>query len=238
MEPRGTRYVLEVNPVIPKALVRLSDLANDLWYSWDRPTRELFARLHPGLWNAVGHSPKAFLKRVDQGRLDAAARDPVFLYKFNRVLSTHDTYEGIEAPTGDAHCARQTATTSPISAPNSASTKACRSTRAASASSPADHCKAASDSDLPLTWRRPALSPGLLLADDRRRRQSARQLRGLQFRRACRSSSCAATMAPSCAFASSFPGARWRCACGARAPATSRCACSTPTSRRTASATG
>ena len=93
MDTRGTRYVLEVNPNLPKPLARLSDLANDLWYSWDRPTRELFSRLHRGLWNAVGHSPKAFLKRVDQGRLDAAARDPVFLYNFHRVLATHDTYD-------------------------------------------------------------------------------------------------------------------------------------------------
>jgi starch phosphorylase len=102
MDTRGTPYVLEVNPIVPKALARLADLANDLWYSWDRPTRELFARLHPGLWNAVGHSPKAFLKRVDQGRLDAAAKDPVFLYKFNRVLSAHDTYDGIATPATSA----------------------------------------------------------------------------------------------------------------------------------------
>ena len=30
------------------------------------PTRALFARLDPALWHAVGHNPKALLKRVDQ----------------------------------------------------------------------------------------------------------------------------------------------------------------------------
>ncbi|HTL75927.1 MAG TPA: alpha-glucan family phosphorylase [Casimicrobiaceae bacterium] len=100
MDTRGTRYVLEVTPAIPKPLARLADLANDLWYSWDRPTREVFARLHPGLWNAVGHSPKAFLARIDQSRLDAAAKDPVFLYKFHRIVSAHDTYEDIATPAG------------------------------------------------------------------------------------------------------------------------------------------
>ena len=49
----GTPYVVEVNPRIPERLARLEDLAGDLWYSFDRPTRELFARLHPTLWNAV-----------------------------------------------------------------------------------------------------------------------------------------------------------------------------------------
>ena len=37
--PPGTRYFLEVNPRIPKRLARLEELANNLWYSWHRPTR-------------------------------------------------------------------------------------------------------------------------------------------------------------------------------------------------------
>ncbi len=88
----GTLYQLEVNPRLPARLERLDELANNLWYSWDRPTRTLFARLSPRLWGAVGHSPKAFLKRVDQHRLDEAAEDPVFLGALARVLSVYDTY--------------------------------------------------------------------------------------------------------------------------------------------------
>ncbi len=88
----GTAYQLEVNPQLPERLARLEELANNLWYSWDRPTRTLFARLHPSLWQRVGHSPKAFLKRIDQQRLDEAADDPVFLGTYNRVLSAYDTY--------------------------------------------------------------------------------------------------------------------------------------------------
>ncbi len=92
--PQGTRYFLEVNPRIPKRLARLEELANNLWYSWDRATRELFSRLDPQLWNAVSHSPKAFLKRVDEHKLVDAAADPVYLSNFNRVLSAYDTYHG------------------------------------------------------------------------------------------------------------------------------------------------
>ncbi len=90
--PHGTPFILEVNPKIPKRLARLEELADNLWYSWDRPTRALFARLHTRLWDAVGHNPKAFLKRVDEKRLEQAADDPVFLNSFNRVLSVYDTY--------------------------------------------------------------------------------------------------------------------------------------------------
>ncbi len=90
--PPGTAYSLEVNPRIPEKLARLQDLANNLWYSWDRPTRTMFSRLHPGLWGSVGHNPKAFLKRIDQERLEQASEDQVFLSDFHRILSAYDTY--------------------------------------------------------------------------------------------------------------------------------------------------
>ena len=91
MKP-GTPFVVEVNPRIPRRLSRLTELADNLWYGWDRPTRTLFARLHPGLWDAVNHNPKAFLKRVDEERLTEAAEDHIFLGNYNRVLSAFDTY--------------------------------------------------------------------------------------------------------------------------------------------------
>jgi len=91
MQPR-TVFQLEVNPKIPPRLARLEELAANLWYSWDRPTRTLFSRLHTGLWDAVNHNPKAFLRRVDEQVLVDAADDPVFLANYNRVLSAYDTY--------------------------------------------------------------------------------------------------------------------------------------------------
>lgn len=91
----GTTYSLEVNPKIPQRLIRLQELANNLWYSWDiMPTRALFSRLDPGLWNAVGHSPKALLKRIDERRLIEAAEDKVLIDNYNRVLSAYDSYHG------------------------------------------------------------------------------------------------------------------------------------------------
>ncbi|MCZ7561827.1 MAG: DUF3417 domain-containing protein [Burkholderiaceae bacterium] len=88
----GTPFSLEVMPQVPQRLERLHELANNLWYSWDRPTRTLFARLHPALWHQTGHRPKPFLKCVGQDKLEAAARDSVFLNAYQRVLSAYDTY--------------------------------------------------------------------------------------------------------------------------------------------------
>jgi starch phosphorylase len=88
----GTRYPLEVNPEIPPRLVRLEELANNLCYSWNRPARDLFARLSLSLWRATNHNPKAFLKRIDQHRLSEAATDPVFLATMDHVLAAYDAY--------------------------------------------------------------------------------------------------------------------------------------------------
>ena len=77
--PSGTKFTITVNPKLPPRLERLEDLANDLWYSWDRDTRTLFSRLDPKLWQRVEHNPKAFLKRVDESVLLKASKDQSFI---------------------------------------------------------------------------------------------------------------------------------------------------------------
>ena len=98
----GTAFSLEVNPRLPPELGRLEELANNLWFSWDRATRGLFARLDPQLWDAIGHSPKALLKGVDQRRLEEAAQDPIYLHDLDRVLATYDAYHS-RIPSRNGH---------------------------------------------------------------------------------------------------------------------------------------
>ena len=88
----ATSFALQVNPRIPRRLMRLEELAENLWYGLDRQTRTLFARLHPMLWDVSGHNPRAFLRRLDEKRLEDAAEDYVFLSNYNRALSSFDTY--------------------------------------------------------------------------------------------------------------------------------------------------
>ncbi len=91
----GTRYPLEVQPLIPQRLERLTELAADLLYSWNRPIRALFVRLDPALWERCGRNPKLMLRRVAQARLDEAAQDPLFLEEYQRALSLYDTYHAV-----------------------------------------------------------------------------------------------------------------------------------------------
>ncbi len=98
----GTPFIIAVNPKIPPRLARLEELANNLWYSWDRSTRTLFSRLNPALWKAVGHNPKDFLKRVDESLLLEAAEDQVFLANYNSILSAYDSYHSEVVRNNDA----------------------------------------------------------------------------------------------------------------------------------------
>ncbi|NMT63621.1 alpha-glucan family phosphorylase [Marinobacter orientalis] len=89
---KATEFRLEAHPLIPEALERLEELANDLFYSWDHGVRRLFARIDLRLWQKVEHNPKLFLRRVAQDRLDEASEDRAFLSEYRQVLSSYDAY--------------------------------------------------------------------------------------------------------------------------------------------------
>jgi starch phosphorylase len=95
---RGTQFRLDVRPRLPERLARLAELADNLWYSWHRATRTLFALLDPALWTETNHSPKTLLLNVAQRRLDEAARDPAFLAAYEAALAAHDAYHAPRAP--------------------------------------------------------------------------------------------------------------------------------------------
>ncbi len=88
----GTRFPLEIQPRIPTELRRLSEVASDLVYSWDRSIRSLYHRLDRDLWDACGHNPKMFLRRVAQVRLDEAVADRSFMEDYRRVMAAYDSY--------------------------------------------------------------------------------------------------------------------------------------------------
>ncbi len=92
MTTPGSIFPLEVQPRIPGELSRLEEMANDLMYSWDRSIRSLFHRLDRNLWEACGHNPKAFLRRVGQGRLDEAVNDNAFMEDYRQVTVSYDAY--------------------------------------------------------------------------------------------------------------------------------------------------
>jgi starch phosphorylase len=61
-----------VAPSLPATLEPLSDLAHNLWWSWNHPAIELFRRLDGDLWEATGHNPVLLLGSIDQAQLESA----------------------------------------------------------------------------------------------------------------------------------------------------------------------
>ena len=88
----GTHFSVEIRPQLPERLERLQDLANDLYYSWNRGVRRLFRHLDEQVWLDSRRNPKVFLRRVAQNTLEQAAHDPIFLGDFRSILSEYDTY--------------------------------------------------------------------------------------------------------------------------------------------------
>ena len=89
----GSRFSVEIRPVLPKRFARLEELANNLYFSWNRTVRGLFWHLDKDCWNACSHNPRVFLRRVRQSRIDAAAEDPILLTEYRNVLTAYDTYQ-------------------------------------------------------------------------------------------------------------------------------------------------
>jgi starch phosphorylase len=75
---------------LPERIVRLEELANNLWWSWHPQARDLFRALDYPLWRSSGHNPVKQLREISTDKLGAAASDPAFLKLYDSVLSVFD----------------------------------------------------------------------------------------------------------------------------------------------------
>src|SRR5580693_2357777 len=96
-----SKQLIEVYPTVPAPIGRLPELASNLFFSWHRPTRALFEDLDPELWNQVNGNPRLMLRCVNQGSLDSAAADALYLERYRLVISSFDAYLSASAPRAD-----------------------------------------------------------------------------------------------------------------------------------------
>jgi glycogen phosphorylase len=92
-----------VRPSLPPELVGLSELAGNLRWAWDAPTRELFRWADPALWEEVDGNPVALLGGLPAERVAALAGDATFLTRLaeavedlRRYLTTPRWAQGLE----------------------------------------------------------------------------------------------------------------------------------------------
>jgi glycogen phosphorylase len=77
---------------LPRRLSRLSELAYNLWWTWNPEAQMLFSYIDKLLWERVTHNPVAFLRQVERARLNAVTGDRNYLDFYDRVLRNFDTY--------------------------------------------------------------------------------------------------------------------------------------------------
>ncbi|MCU1514985.1 MAG: glgP, partial [Microbacteriaceae bacterium] len=81
-----------VRTVLPEALGALEELATNLRWSWHVPTRRLFERISPEVWDASGHDPIGLLGEVDPSRLAELAKDGEFVALATSLRDDLHTY--------------------------------------------------------------------------------------------------------------------------------------------------
>ena len=87
---------VNVKSHIPAELEKLSELARNIWWSWNYEATELFRDLDPVLWKEVGQNPVLLLERMSYAKLEALAYDKVILRRMDDVYSKFRTYMDVE----------------------------------------------------------------------------------------------------------------------------------------------
>ena len=85
---------IKVNPQLPKRIEKLSEIANNLWWSWNTNFLRIFKEIDIDLWERVEKYPVKFLKNVSQEKLIEACENQELLKEYNPLLCTG--YQSIE----------------------------------------------------------------------------------------------------------------------------------------------
>ena len=82
---------ITVNPQLPSRINKLSEIANNLWWSWNTDFLKIFKEIDIDLWERVDKNPVKFLKLVSQEKLEQAVLNPSILRQYDKMA---DDYEG------------------------------------------------------------------------------------------------------------------------------------------------
>ncbi len=72
---------------LPERIRGLERLVYNLWWSWNRASREMFRALDLQSWLTSAHNPLRMLTMVSQDSLEKAAHNPEFLERYDAVMA-------------------------------------------------------------------------------------------------------------------------------------------------------
>ncbi|TFH02150.1 MAG: alpha-glucan family phosphorylase [Calditrichales bacterium] len=77
---------------LPESLGKLSELATNLWFSWNPDVRDLFKHIDAEVWQKSGGNPVLFLDTVTAEKIKKCADDPVFIEMMEAAWQRLQTY--------------------------------------------------------------------------------------------------------------------------------------------------
>jgi len=83
---------ITVNPQLPTRINRLTEIANNLWWSWNTEFLKIFKEIDIDLWERVDKNPVKFLKLVSQEKLEQAVLNPSILKQYDKIVNDFDGY--------------------------------------------------------------------------------------------------------------------------------------------------
>ena len=81
-----------VVPQLPQRINKLSEIANNLWWSWNTEYLRLFEVMDPDLWEVSEKNPVKFLKMISQEKVEQSINDQEFLKKYDQVVVNYESY--------------------------------------------------------------------------------------------------------------------------------------------------
>jgi len=83
---------ITVNPQLPARIGKLSEIANNLWWSWNTEFLRLFQKIDRDLWESSDKNPVKFLKNVSQEKLEEATKNNDFIKEYDKVVDNFEAY--------------------------------------------------------------------------------------------------------------------------------------------------
>lgn len=82
----------EIKSDIPKKFEGLTELANNLWWTWNYEASAMFKRIDVDLWREKRYNPRVFLEEVSIDRMKELENDNEFCQLYNRVYGNFKKY--------------------------------------------------------------------------------------------------------------------------------------------------
>jgi glycogen phosphorylase/synthase len=90
VKPSWKRIIIKLK--LPEKLLKLNELIQNLWWTWDDEAQELFEMIDPELWQKCEQNPSILFEQANYGQLVELSENTDYTDKLNRVYSRFSNY--------------------------------------------------------------------------------------------------------------------------------------------------